>query len=109
MGGRAPANVHHARRRSPRLLRVRLPPKQSWWSWLGHPFAEAAEAIPRERVTPTTSGVLFEAAVDPFDDELEPLSRWLPAELFATIAPNPERMRPVPLLRAPLIPASLED
>lgn len=86
-----------------------LPPKPTWWSWLGRPFADVVDALPAERATPTASGVLYEASTELSGPAgLEQLSRWLPAELFAVIGPNPERQRPVPLVRAAMIPVALE-
>jgi hypothetical protein len=96
-----------------RTLRFRegwlgLPPTPTWWSWFGAPYAFVARLLPRDGLTATTKGILFESAREPAPpDSLEPLSRWLPANLFASLGPNPHRQQPVPLIRASEIPAEL--
>jgi len=87
-----------------------LPPRPTWWSWLGEPFAEYYSRLPEERTTPTKGGVLYSAAEAPSGPSgLVPLSTWLPEDLFATFAPNPHRQQPVPLTRATTIPERLRS
>ncbi|EGD56819.1 hypothetical protein [Gordonia neofelifaecis] len=85
-----------------------IPPIPMWWTWLGRPFDDHAAALPRARTTTTRAGILFEA--DPYPrpaEELEHLTSWLPHDLFASLAPNPDRIQPVPLVGASTIPAEL--
>ncbi|WIX92773.1 hypothetical protein [Amycolatopsis sp. DG1A-15b] len=85
-----------------------LPPTPMWWSWFGSPYASVAELLPGNRRRSTLKGVFFESAPEPRPrDQLEPLSRWLPANLFAHIAPNPGHQQPVPLIRAAVVPKEL--
>ncbi|MFB9688832.1 hypothetical protein [Amycolatopsis plumensis] len=85
-----------------------LSPIPPWWSWFGSPYASVAELLPGDRVRPTSKGVFFESAPEPLPrDQLEPLSRWLPADLFARIGPNPGHQQPVPLIRAAVVPKEL--
>lgn len=82
-----------------------LSPVPTWWTWLGQPYLDAAGMLPPDRTTATARGVLVESSVQPTAaDDLEPLNRWLPAALFASLLPNPGRQQPAPLLRAPSIP-----
>jgi hypothetical protein len=86
-----------------------LPPRPTWWSWLGRPFAEYYASLPSDRATPTSRGVFYEAAEDPYrSGDLVSLGTWLPADLFASLAPNPQRVQPVPLQRAKVIPTDLQ-
>lgn len=85
-----------------------LPPRPTWWSWFGRPYSLAGDLLPRDRSTQTDKGVLYQAADAPTAAEgLEPMSRWLPAALFAELAPNPHRQQPAPLTRAQQIPDAL--
>lgn len=85
-----------------------LPPVPAWWTWFGWPFRDFVAALPDRRLTATTSGVLYEAATGPTGpDEIEPLSCWLPADLFAALAPNPRGAHPAPLIRAVRTPSGL--
>jgi hypothetical protein len=85
-----------------------LRPTPTWWSWFGSPYASAAELLPATGRRPTVNGVLFEATTEPRPrDQTEPLSRWLPANLFARIGPNPGHVQPVPLIRAAVVPEEL--
>jgi hypothetical protein len=85
-----------------------LSPTPSWWTWFGDPYREFAGALPAERTTPTAHGVLFESVPEPaVAADLEPLSQWLPSNLFASLGPNPRRHQPVPLVRATAIPDAL--
>lgn len=85
-----------------------LPPKPAWWTWFGLPFRDFAAALPDQRLTSAANGVLYEAADEPTSqDEIEPLSRWLPADLFAALAPNPRGAHPGPLIRAAHAPQGL--
>ncbi len=85
-----------------------LPPRPTWWSWLGQPYIEYVSALPAKRTIPTSNGVLYQASEEPSGpDGLVPLSEWLPADLFANLAPNPRRQQPVPLVPALTIPAPL--
>ena len=85
-----------------------LPPSPVWWSWLGRPFADYFALLPDKRTRPTVNGILYQASAElAGPGELEPLSRWLPADLFAKLSPNPHRQQPVPLIRAAKSPAVL--
>jgi len=85
-----------------------LPPTPTWWSWFGSPYASVAELLPGDRLRSTLKGVLFESATEPRPrDQTEPLSRWLPANLFAEIGPNPGHQQPIPLIRAAVVPNEL--
>lgn len=85
-----------------------LPPSPVWWSWLGRPFADYFALLPDKRTRPTVNGILYQASAElAGPGELEPLSRWLPADLFAKLGPNPHRQQPVPLIRAAKSPAVL--
>jgi hypothetical protein len=86
-----------------------LPPSPVWWSWLGRPFDDFTASLPADRTTHGENGVLYEAATDLAGAESgDQLTRWLPSELFAVIAPNPPGQRSqAPLTRAVTIPASL--
>lgn len=85
-----------------------LPPTPTWWSWFGSPYAPVAELLPGDRRTPTSKGVFFESATEPRPrDQTEPLSRWLPANLFARLGSNPGHQQPVPLIRAAVVPTEL--
>ena len=85
-----------------------LPPKPTWWTWLGRPFTEYRSAFPAERVTATARGVMYEASKEPgASADLVSSSTWLPGELFSSLAPNPHRQQPVPLVPARVIPAEL--
>lgn len=85
-----------------------LPPTPTWWSWFGAPYAFVENLLPREGRTVGTAGILFESATELAPQgSPEPLSRWLPASLFASLGPNPDRQQPVPLIRAPEIPRDL--
>ncbi|MDQ0896055.1 hypothetical protein [Agromyces ramosus] len=85
-----------------------LPPKPTWWTWLGRPFMEYHSAFPPDRVTATARGVMYEASKVPgASADLVSSSAWLPAELFSSLAPNPHRQQPVPLVPARVIPADL--
>lgn len=96
-----------------RTLRFRdgwlgLPPTPTWWSWFGAPYAFAQSLLPRDGLTATAAGTLFESAREPGPPGMmSPLSRWLPASLFASLEPNPRRQQPVPLIRASEIPHEL--
>jgi hypothetical protein len=96
-----------------RTLRFRqgwlgLPPTPTWWSWFGAPYSFVVSLLPRDGLTATTVGTLFETATEPGPpDSMPPLGRWLPANLFASIGPNPHRQQPVPLIRASEIPHEL--
>lgn len=85
-----------------------LPPRATWLTWLGEPFTVYYPLLPTERTTQTVRGALYEAAEEPGEpDSLVPLSKWLPADLFASLAPNPLRQQPVPLVRATTVPSGL--
>lgn len=82
-----------------------LPPTPMWWTWLGAPYADQASRLPGDRTSKTTAGVLFENSAQPLPrDELDPLSTWLPSNLFARLAPNPRSTIPAPLEAADRIP-----
>lgn len=82
-----------------------LSPNPTWWTWLGRPYRDLADRLPRDRATSTDQGVLFESSIEPTAaDGLEPLDRWLPSDFFATLGPNPHRQQSVPLVRAQVIP-----
>ena len=85
-----------------------LPPTPTWWSWFGSPYASVAELLPGNRRRSTLKGVFFESATEPRPrDQTEPLSRWLPANLFARLGSNPGHQQPVPLIRAEVVPNEL--
>lgn len=87
-----------------------LPPKPTWWTWLGRPFMEYHSALPADRVTATARGVMYEAANSPGTSaDLVSSGTWLPAGLFSRLAPNPHREQPVPLVPALVIPAALRS
>lgn len=85
-----------------------LPPTPTWWSWFGSPYAAVAELLPGNRRRSTLKGVFFESATEPRPrDQTDPLSRWLPVNLFADLGPNPGHQQPVPLIRAAMVPDEL--
>lgn len=85
-----------------------LPPKPMWWSWFGPPFAEVAARLPAEARTATKRGIFHVAASEPIGGDVwEPVSRWLPGELFARFDSNPRSVRPAPLIPAAVIPEEL--
>ncbi|MEQ0557942.1 hypothetical protein ABJI51_02580 [Amycolatopsis sp. NEAU-NG30] len=85
-----------------------LRPAPTWWSWFGSPYASVADLLPATGRRPTVNGVLFEATTEPRPrDQTEPLSRWLPANLFARIGPKPGHVQPLPLIRAAVVPDEL--
>lgn len=85
-----------------------LPPHPTWWSWFGSPYASVAGLLPGDRRRPTSNGVFFESATEPLPrDRTEPLDRWLPADLFARLGPNPHHQQPLPLIRAAVVPSEL--
>ncbi|MCL2423998.1 MAG: hypothetical protein FWD11_08955 [Micrococcales bacterium] len=87
-----------------------LPPIPMWWTWLGAPFGQYAGLLPQERTTPTATGLLFENSDVPLPrDELDPLSTWLPNDVFASLAPNPNGYLGVPLTPATVIPSELRQ
>jgi hypothetical protein len=96
-----------------RTLRFRegwlgLPPTPTWWSWFGAPYAFVQSLLPRDGLTTTAAGTFFESATQPGPSaSMDPLSRWLPATLFASLGANPRCQRPVPLIRASDIPHEL--
>lgn len=85
-----------------------LPPIPMWWTWLGTPFAQYTGSLPKNRTTRTTTGLMFENSGAPLPrDELDSLDTWLPNDLFASLAPNPDGSSPVPLAPAMWIPPEL--
>lgn len=85
-----------------------LPPKPTWWSWLGGPMLEHGSSLPTDRTTATARGILYEASEHPSGAaHLTPLSDWLPPDLFSQLTPNPQNHRPPPLVSARTIPAAL--
>ena len=85
-----------------------LPPRPTWWTWLGEPFAAYFPHLPAERTTATERGLLYSAADEPSGPaDLVPLSTWLPGELFADFAGGAHGLRSAPLVRAPSIPVEL--
>jgi len=85
-----------------------LPPKPTWWAWLGEPFHDYFPSLPAARTVATAGGVLYSARDEP-DDPGSPVSlaTWLPEGLFARLADNPTGQQPVPLTRAVTIPGRL--
>lgn len=78
-----------------------LPPRPTWWAWLGEHLAEYYSSLPAELTTPTTRGVLYSAADEPSGPgDLVPLSQWLPEDLFASLAPKPSVLQPRAVARA---------
>ncbi|SBS73000.1 hypothetical protein MIPYR_30345 [uncultured Microbacterium sp.] len=85
-----------------------LPPKSTWWTWLGNPFAEYQSTLPQERTTETKRGVLYEGSGEASGaDKHSPLSDWLPPQLFSKLGPNPDDVQPVPLIKARAVPGDL--
>ncbi|MFX4271793.1 hypothetical protein ACQBAR_16820 [Propionibacteriaceae bacterium Y1685] len=85
-----------------------LPPLTPWWIWLGQPYARHHALLPTDRTTPTRIGAFYESTPQPSDcASAPPLATWLPAELFATVAPHASNESPVPLNHAKLIPPAL--
>jgi len=87
-----------------------LSPIPVWWEWFGSPYRELVRNdLPADATMTTANGLLHEWATQPADrDELaSSANRSFPADLLAILAPNPENMRPSPLIRASRIPADL--
>lgn len=42
-----------------------LPPTPTWWSWFGAPYRFVESLLPRDGLTATTEGILFESAREP--------------------------------------------
>jgi hypothetical protein len=87
-----------------------LPPTPTWWAWFGSPYRKLVQGhLEPSRTTATAMGVLHEWSDEPTDrtDLAAFAADWLPTDLFATYAPNPQRQLPVPLTRAVHIPSEL--
>lgn len=87
-----------------------LPPRPTWWAWLGQPFTEYHGCLPVEQTMSTERGILYTASDEPLGPAgLVPLSSWLPQDLFSTLGPNPRKQQPVPLVPATTVPARLRS
>lgn len=89
-----------------------LPPDPTWWAWFGEPYRDLVrDHLDPERCTETQIGILHEWADEPVkraDLSAEP-SNWVPQELRASFAPNPNRQLPLPLHPATAIPRALQS
>lgn len=82
---------------------VGLPARPTWWMWFGAPFEDEVGGLPPDRVTGTERGVLLEAAERPASwAELEPLDRWMPADVL-----GPPGRHPARVVRARRVPPQL--